>query len=299
MSNQHSTSLYLRHLALLVSVVMLGLSFVGVRSIMMTNESPATLGFIRYGFAVLLLLPFLWRLKPPKLPPQIILIVILLGFLQFGLFHIFVNTALQEITASRGAVIFALIPIMTMLIASIAGRDTLSILKVFAALLSFAGVSLAIGERAFEEGASGGSWLGETLFFLAICCGATYNAFSARLLRHYPVLLLTVIGMTAGSALVLPFALYEGFPESVFVYSTHDWFWLLYLAGPAAAFSLFLFNWGLEKLSPSQAAIYVPIAPVMAAAFGAVILDEHLSSLFLVGLACAIAGPVLMYWRKA
>ncbi|MEH6526064.1 MAG: DMT family transporter [Sneathiella sp.] len=299
MSNQPSTSLYLRHLALLVSVVMLGLSFVGVRSIMMASESPATLGFIRYGFAVLLLLPFLWRLKPAKLPPRIILIVILLGFLQFGLFHIFVNTALQDITASRGAVIFALIPIMTMLIATVAGRDTLTILKVFAALLSFVGVSLAIGEKAFEEGVSGGSWLGETLFFLAICCGATYNAFSARLLRHHSVVQLTVIGMTAGSLLVLPFALFEGFPDGLFAYSTDDWLWLLYLAGPAAAFSLFLFNWGLEKLSPSQAAIYVPIAPVMAAAFGYVILGEHLSSLFLIGLACAIAGPILMYWRKA
>lgn len=297
--NQYPSSLYLRHLAMLVAVTMLGLSFVGVRSIMLDDDNPATLGFVRYGLAVLFLLPFLLRTKLVKIPIKTFLFIVFLGFLQFGLFHVFVNTALQEITASRGAVIFALIPIMTMLIATLGGQDTLSTLKVFAAFLSIVGVSLAIGEKAFSGGVSGDSWTGELLFFLAICCGATYNAFSARLLGQYPVLLLTIIGMSAGSALILPFAVSEGFPTGVFEYSAHDWFWVLYLAGPAAALSLFLFNWALERLSPSQASIYVPIAPVMASAFSAIILDEHLSGLFLAGLACAIAGPAMMYWRKA
>jgi drug/metabolite transporter (DMT)-like permease len=293
-----SSSLYLRHLAMLVSVTMLGLSFVGVRAIMLDDDNPATLGVIRYGLAVLFLLPFLFHTGLVRIPGKTFLFIVFLGFLQFGMFHVFVNTALQEITASRGAVIFALIPIMTMLIATLGGQDTLSTLKIFAAFLSIVGVSLAIGEKAFAGGASGGNWTGELLFFLAICCGATYNAFSARLLGQYPVLLLTIIGMSAGSVLILPFAFHEGFPSGVFEYSTHDWFWIFYLAGPAAAFSLFLFNWALKRLSPSQVSIYVPIAPVMASAFSAIILDEHLSGLFLAGLACAIAGPALMYWQK-
>jgi drug/metabolite transporter (DMT)-like permease len=117
-------------------------------------------------------------------------------------------------------------------------------------------------------------------------------------MQNRSVLLLTIIGMSAGTIAIFPVAYSEGLVSVIRAYDTRDWLWLLYLAGPAAAFSLFLFNWGLQQLSPSQAAIYVPIAPIMAAAFGALILDEHLSNLFLVGLACAVAGPFIVNWRR-
>ena len=288
----------LPHGALLLSVGFLGLSFVGIRAIMADEDAAASLGFLRYGIATLILLPFLWRRRIVMPPLKVVMMVALLGILQFGLFHLFVNTALQDIPASRGAVIFALIPIMTMLIAAMSGRDSLNSVKLFAAVLSIVGVVLAIGEKAFTPGTATDSWMGELLFFMAVCCGATYNAFSSRLMQNRSVLLLTIIGMSAGTMVIFPVAYNEGLGSVIRGYDTRDWLWLLYLAGPAAAFSLFLFNWGLQQLSPSQAAIYVPIAPIMAAAFGALILDEHLSNLFLVGLACAVAGPIIVNWRR-
>ena len=265
---------------------------------MADEEAAASLGFLRYGIATLLLLPLLWRGRVAMPTLKIIVMVSLLGILQFGLFHLFVNTALKDIPASRGAVIFALIPIMTMLIAALAGRDTLNAIKLFAAVLSVVGVTLAIGEKAFSPDETASGWTGELLFFMAVCCGAIYNAFSSRLMQNQSVLLLTIIGMSAGTMAIFPVAYSEGLTEVIRHYDTRDWLWILYLAGPAAALSLFLFNWGLQQLSPSQAAIYVPIAPIMAAAFGALILDEHLSSLFLVGLGCAVAGPIIVNWRR-
>ena len=288
----------LPHGALLLSVVMLGLSFVGIRAIMADQEAAASLGFLRYGLATLILLPLLWRRRIVMPPLKVLFLVALLGILQFGLFHLFVNTALKDIPASRGAVIFALIPIMTMLIAAMAGRDSLNGIKLFAAVLSIVGVALAIGEKAFASSTTSGNWTGEILFFMAVCCGATYNAFSSRLMQNRSVLLLTIVGMSAGTMVIFPVAYSEGIGSVIAGYDARDWLWILYLAGPAAAFSLFLFNWGLQQLSPSQAAIYVPIAPIMAAAFGALILNEHLSHLFLVGLACAVTGPIIVNWRR-
>ncbi|WP_373087254.1 DMT family transporter [Sneathiella sp.] len=296
----HPVSALLPHLALLFAVMLLGLSFVGVRAIMADNEAPATLGFLRYGLAVLILLPFLLgaKAKRQKLPLNVILIIILLGVLQFGLFHLFINTALEKITASRGAVIFALIPIMTMLLAAATGRDTLTSLKLFAAILSIIGVAVAIGEKAFAPEAASKSWTGELLFFMAVCCGSIYNTFSSRLMQNRSVLLMTIIGMGAGTMAIFPVAYSEGLSSVLTGYTTKDWMWIFYLSGPAAAVSLLIFNWGLQQLSPSQTAIYVPIAPILAAAFGALILNEHLSQLFLVGLGCAVAGPILVNWRR-
>ena len=56
-------------------------------------------------------------------------------------------------------------------------------------------VADAPGTAAAEAG-----WLGEVLFFLAVCCGATYNAISARLLRVQAVMPVTALTMIAGAA---------------------------------------------------------------------------------------------------
>ena len=262
----------LPHIALLLAVMLLGLSFVGIRAIMMDQDAPASLGFLRYGIATLMLLPFLWWRRIIMPPLHITVIIAALGVLQFGFFHLFVNTALEDISASRGAVIFALIPILTMLIAAMAGRDTLNAIKLFAAILSFIGVALAIGEKAFTEGNASTGWTGELLFFMAVCCGATYNAFASRVMQNRSVVLMTIVGMSAGTMAIFPFAYAEGLGSAIRGYDTGDWLWILYLAGP--------------------------IAPIMAAAFGALILDEHLSSLFLLGLACAVSGPIILNWRR-
>ena len=275
---------------------MLGMSFVAIRIIMDQHSIPATLGFLRYGLAVLMLLPLLLIVKRPPPPAKVVLILAGLGVIQFGLFHLFVNTALEQIPASRGAVIFSLIPVMTMLFAAMAGRDRLTAINLFAAFLSIIGVSLAIGEKAFQNQSVSSSWTGEILFFMAVCCGAIYNAFSSGLLKVHSIVHATIIGMASGSTFILIFSISEGFPSVTTDFSTETWLWILYLAGPAAALSLFLFNWGLQQLSPSKAAIYVPLAPVAASAFGAFLLGEELSGLFLVGLAFAITGPILTNW---
>ena len=288
----------LPHVALLSAVFLLGLSFVGIRAIMADSDAAASLGFFRYGLAVIMLLPFL-LFRPLVLPPpRALLTIMLLGGIQFGIFHLLVNTALEQLPASRGAVIFSLIPILTMLIAALSGRDSLNKIKLFAAVLSVVGVSLALGEKAFSAAPGATGWTGELFFLIAVCCGATYNAFSSRVMQNRSVVLLTVIGMSVGTLTIFPFAYAEGLPRVVASYDMQDWLWVLFLAGPAAALSLFLFNWGLQQLSPSKAAIYVPIAPIISAASGALLLGEHLSSLFLIGLACAVAGPLLVNWRR-
>jgi drug/metabolite transporter (DMT)-like permease len=293
---------YLPHLALICSVVMLGLSFVGVRAIMADNAAPATLGALRYAIAAMAMAPFLLSASKWRLPGRVLIGMILLGGLQFGFFHLFVNTALQEIPASRGAVIFALIPILTMLIAAATGREALTVVKISGALLAFAGVALAIGEKAFAVAQPGGwngagDWTGELLFFLAVSCGATYNALSHRMLRDHAFIPLTAVAMAAGAMVLAPFAFLEQPVSVVAAYDWGDWLWLGYLAVPAGALGFFLFNYGLRNSSPAKASIWVPLSPISAAFFGALLLDEHLSGLFLVGLACAVCGPLVVNWR--
>ncbi|MDF1720238.1 MAG: DMT family transporter [Minwuia sp.] len=284
--------------ALLVAAVLLGSSFVAARAIMDHSDSPATLGFLRYILAAVCLLPLVLRRAHWQMRRTDVGLALGLGVLQFGLFHLFVNTALQEIPAARGAVIFALVPILTMLIAAAGGRDSLSWIMTVAAALSFAGVSLVVGEKAFSPSVGGDSLWGEGLFFLAVCCGATYNAFSARLYQRYSVAAVSMLAMLGGVITLLPFAVAEGLFTTGPGYTTKDWWLGVYLAVFGGTASMLLFNWGLQQMSPTRAAIWVPMSPIAATAFGALLLDEIITPLFMVGLVCAVAGPLLVSWGR-
>ncbi|MDF1734760.1 MAG: DMT family transporter [Minwuia sp.] len=289
---------FLPHVALFLSVVLLGSSFVAARAVMEHSDAPGTLAFLRYLLAAAFLVPLALRRSQWRIARADVMLALGLGVMQFGLFHLFVNTALQEIPAARGAVIFALIPILTMLIAAAGGRDQISWFMTIAAILSFAGVSLAVGEKAFSADVGGDSLWGEGLFFLAVCCGATYNAFSARLYQRYSVAPISLLAMLGGVIMMLPFAAAEGLFTTGTGYSTDDWWLAIYLAVFGGTASMLLFNWGLRRLSPTRAAIWVPLSPIAATAFGALLLDEVITPLFLVGLACAVAGPLLVSWGR-
>lgn len=284
--------------ALFVAAILLGSSFVAARAIMDHSDSPASLAFLRYILAAVCLIPLVLRRSHWQMRRRDIVLALGLGVMQFGLFHLFVNTALQEIPAARGAVIFALVPILTMLIAAAGGRDSLSWIMTVAAALSFAGVSLAVGEKAFNPTVGGDSLWGEGLFFLAVCCGATYNAFSARLYQRYSIASVSLLAMLGGVVMLMPFAAMEGLFTVGTGYTTKDWWLAIYLAVFGGTASMLLFNWGLQQMSPTRAAIWVPISPIAATAFGALLLDEIITPLFLVGLACAVAGPLLVSWGR-
>ncbi|MEC9345562.1 MAG: DMT family transporter [Pseudomonadota bacterium] len=287
------------HAACLVASAILGSSFVAARAIMDHSSMPATLASLRYLVAALCLLPFVTSARHWRMSFADVRFAVALGVMQFGIFHLFVNSALQLIPAARGAVIFALIPVMTMLIAWAAGRDRMSWMTAFAAVLAFTGVALAIGEKALVPGVGGDSLLGEGLFFLAVCCGATYNAFSARLFQRHSLPAISAIAMASGALALFPFAIAEGLFETGTGYDTHDWLVFLWLAVPGGAVGMLLFNWGLQRLSPTRAAIWVPMSPIAATGLGFLLLGEQVTALFLVGLACAIAAPLIVARARA
>lgn len=275
--------------AVTAAATFLGTSFVATRSVIAETE-PGTLAFLRFALAVACLTPFAAAFRRQRVLARDIPAFAILGFLQYGIFQYFLNSGLQSIAASRGAVIFSLIPVLTMSIAVVMRFERLTLAKLAATVLSIIGVSLALGDKAFAEGAAAADWTGELLFFAGVCCGATYNVFAQRLLRTYAVLPFTILVMLSGVFTLALFAGYEGAFQALPRFTPTGWLAVAFLALPAGAISFYLFNWALKRLSATRTAIFVPISPMAAAFFGWLILDEPISALFVVGLACVVAG---------
>lgn len=271
------------------TAIMLGAAFPATRFIMAETE-PATLALVRYVIATACLAAALLATRRTRVAGRDVAPILFLGLLQFGLFHIAYNSGLAIIPASRAALTFSLVTLGTMAIAAAMRYEAVTPAKLAGVGLTLLGVALALGEKAFAEDDVAGAWAGQGLILIAVCCGSIYNVFSRRFLQRYPPLPVTVLAMTGGVAFLVPFAALEGAFQTVPTFSAAGWAVLLFLAIPSGALGFLLWNWALQRTTPTRVAVFLPLAPISATGFGAWLLSEPISVLFLAGLGSVIVG---------
>lgn len=273
------------------TAIMLGASFVAVRWVLGQIE-PVPLAFLRYLLAFLSILPFglvggaLFRFRRDE-----VAVLAVLGILQFGVFHMCFNAGLALIPAGRAAVIFSLVPFCTLAIGACIGYERLDRRRLLGVLLTIAGVVVALGDKAASgpEAAAAG-WRGEGLILVAVVCGSTFNAFSRPFLARHPPAAVVALAMGAGAAYLLPMGLAGGVVAALPGIDAAGWLAVFYLAVPIGSLGFFLFSWSIRRTSPTRTAVFLPLSPLSATLFGALLLDEPITVPFAIGLAMVLAG---------
>jgi drug/metabolite transporter (DMT)-like permease len=134
---------------------------VAVTRFVVGEIDPVTVAFYRYAIAMICLLPalpFVW--SKARVPTADVVTIALLGALFFGFFPWAFSAALQYTTAARGAIGIATIPIQTLIVAAISGREPLTRRNVLSVALGFAGIVTVFGPEAFR-GEVSPHWLGD------------------------------------------------------------------------------------------------------------------------------------------
>ncbi len=142
---------------------------------------PVGMSAIRFGLAALVLLAML-KLREGSItvPRRDLLGMAIVGILGFGVYQVLWTTGLVSISAGDSALLIAATPVLTALLAVVAGSDTLSPRKLFGAIVSFVGVAVVIvGAQGLTLGAS---LMGDLLTLGAALCWAIYASFGAPIL---------------------------------------------------------------------------------------------------------------------
>jgi len=145
---------YLPAIAAAVTSTQVGSAMVATRFVV-DQTGPISLALLRYliGFACLLPLALLAtprvRFERCDLLP-----LALLGVIQFGVLIALLNYGLRFIPSARAALIFATVPLLTMVIAAALGHERLGAAKTLGVLLTIAGWGWHSGRRR-SAGAAG------------------------------------------------------------------------------------------------------------------------------------------------
>jgi drug/metabolite transporter (DMT)-like permease len=269
----------------------LGGTAIGATRYLRDTADPLTLGVVRFGIGVILLLPaaLVQARGRPRWPsgPDLARTAGL-GLLFFALFPVLLNASLAATTAARGALALSTLPLLTMAVGAGLGVEALTWRKGAGVLVATAGVALALvgGLGAAPPGA----WRGDLLMVAAAFCMALYNVWSRPLIRRTGPIPFTVAAMAVGVVVLSAIAGASGGLDGVPDLGLVQILALLYLGVAGGALSLLLWSFALARTTPTRVAVSVTVNPVTASLVGALLLGEPIGWTLVAGLAAVLAG---------
>lgn len=252
------------------------------------------LPIVRFGVAGLVLLPFLWRGGAwRRILREDGKRAVLTAAFCVPINQAFFLNGTRLAPTTHVGLIYALCPVVVLLLAWALGQERLVPRRLVGVLTSVSGV-LVIGlSNLWHEGAAGGqeALLGDLLLVGAVASWGAYLTLSKPLIARYGALPALAATFWIGSLLDLPIALatLPGWPPLSEV-SGAAWRGLAHLTLVVTLFGLAFQNKALRHLDASQVATFGNIAPLLTIVWGAWLFHEPITPALVVGGVLTLSG---------
>lgn len=270
--------------------------------IVSTALPPVSAAFIRFFLAALVLLVWLQHLR--RRPNFFglsrrqwggLIIAALVGIVAYTLCFMY---GMRYIAASRAAVLFALNPVLTLLMAALIFRERLNGLILGGMLLAVAGSIIVVSQGQPLSLFTGGLGRGELLVVGCIVCWTAYTLMGRKILAGMDALITTVATLLLGALLLLPISLLVEGTEGYLALLNAPlpvWAALLALTIGSTCLAYAWYFEGVRLLGAGTTAGYLTLEPLAGVLLAALFLGEELHFTLIGGGLVAMLGMLLMY----
>ena len=277
-SNPDRTAL----IAFVIAVIVLGVNFVAVR--FSNQELPPFWGAsLRFIVATILLFGIV-RLRNISLPRGAALTgAVLFGLFSFAISYAFLYWGLTRVSSGMASVLFATIPLMTQLIASLIGQERLTWKGILGALIVIAGIAVVFMEQLkFDV---------PLIYMGAVLLGVLSSALSGIVVKQYPrshPVSTNVVGMGIGAILLLLLSVFSG--ESQFLPALPaTWLALVWLIFSSIV-GFVLIVWLLSRWSATATSYIGVLTPLVTVIVASLLAAETPTLTFLGGSLLVLVG---------
>lgn len=268
--------------------VQVGAAIVATR-FAVADLSPGAIALLRYAIGSLCLLPVFLRIRRIPFAPGDLLPVMGLGVLQFGLLIALLNASLTHLTAARAALIFATLPLLTMVLAAALGREALTPRRSLGVLLALIGVALSLSDKLVDPGDGDTVWVGASLALASAATGAVCSVFYRPYLERYPTIQVSFVAMLASVLALAGLAGWEGFFTAQLPTAPTVWGAVVFI-GLSSGVGYVGWLYALRHAPATVVTLFLSLSPITAAIIGIVALDEPLTPGLATGLVVVLAG---------
>lgn len=263
-----------------------GSNFVAVR---LSNRElePFYGAAIRFAAAALLLFVLVAVTKTPMPRGGGLVGSLIFGVMNFFAAYAFVYWGLQRVPAALAGVVFATVPLMTLILAVLQRVERFRWRAVLGAAVAVAGVVVMAG--------SPGNAGVPLLYFLAVVVSGVGAAEAAVVIKRFPPVhpfAMNAVAMATGAPILFVLSALTG-ERWVIPEEATTWYTLAFLIplGSVALFILYVFV--VQRWTASAASYQFVLFPVVAAIVGSIVADEPLDATVAIGGVLVIAGTYI------
>jgi drug/metabolite transporter (DMT)-like permease len=241
----------------------------------------AALRFILATVALGLVLLLVRRRLPRR---QDVRGIVLYGLFNYGLTYVFLYTGLHDAPAGTTAIITAVVPLFTLLLAVVQRVERFRVAGLVGSLIAAVGIAIIFSSQA--------SLNVPVTALLSLVVAAAVIAETSVLVKRFPPgdpLVANTFAMPIGAGVLLAVSLVVGETRAIPT-QAETWLALAYLVIVATSIGFSLTLFVLSRWSASVAAYGFLLSPLVTIALGAILLDEHVTPAFLLGGALVLIG---------
>ena len=287
----------LPYLALFVAHLIWGANFV-VAKITLEEIPTMSLGFLRFGLACLLMIPFLAtfegndkKIKVSHLPMLIFGGLLIVTF-NIALFY----EGLMRTTAINASVISLSVPIFSVLAGWMFLKEKLYVVNFLGIIFGLLGALVILGLPVIlSSNFSAVSFMGNMLILLCSLSFVWGSIIFKKMFKYYPPIIITSFVFLVGAVSFLVPAVLEYIKDPTWTsqISILGVLGLLYITILSSVSAYFLMTWGLSKVDLNKASLIQYIEPAIAATLAIPLLGERISYSFIIGTCLVVLG---VYW---
>jgi drug/metabolite transporter (DMT)-like permease len=279
-------------LSALFAVVIWGGTFIATK-IALTEVSPATIVWIRFGIGVIVLGIMVFVRKQFALPAgKDLAYLALLGFIGVTFHQWLQATGLQTARATTTAWIVATIPIFTALLGWMVLKEKMGWVRVGGIVIAALGVLLIVSEGNLKMLFSGETGtIGDLLILISAANWAVYTILSRRELARHPAARMMFFVMLFGwlFAGLWIFGFGPGLSEIPRL-TASGWTSILVLGIFGSGLAYIAWYDALQAIPASQLGVFINIEPLVTTLLAVPMLNEPITLLTLLGGAIIILG---------
>lgn len=290
-----SQSTWLPHIVAILVVVIWGSTFVFTKLLLLSGLTAAHIFTLRFIIAYVLLLAFSLSRNDHRwlsLSWRDELLMFGLGLTGGSLYFLTENESLNYTTTTNTSLIVCCCPLVAaVLIGLFYKSQRLRASQIAGLLLSALGVSVVVLNGRFVLHLSP---LGDALALAANLCWAIYSLLMIPVGRSYGAVFITRKVFFYGLLTMIPYYLFvPDIPSADILMRPQIVVNLLFLGCVASMLCFLAWTWVMNRLGAVVATNYVYINPVATIVFASLILNERITSFFIVGTILILLGMYL------
>jgi drug/metabolite transporter (DMT)-like permease len=257
--------------------------------------TPATLNFLRWALALLVLVPV--TLVDLRRHSTVLLqkwkLVALLGLTGIAAFQTLCYFALTRTTALNSILLVSLAPLATVVLSWLALGERISRSQALGLLTSLGGAIVLILHGDAHAFAHLRFNAGDLMMLLAVALWTVYSVLLRRRPAELPPLALHTASVGAGTLWMLPLFGWEAAHGGGLPTAPSVWLAIAFVAVFSSAIAHALWVRGVAAIGPNRASVFIHLMPLFGAMLAVTFLGETLATYHALGAALVLCGVVL------